>query len=429
MLIRLISIGDELLSGRTVNTNASWLGEQFASMGYRVDAVETISDDRGVIRRAVENASAVADLVVVTGGLGPTEDDVTREAICDLLDCDMKIDDGQLELIRRRFAELGRAVTERNERQARVPSACEAIPNSRGTAPGLSFRYGRGTVYVLPGVPTEMRGLFSLLRSERIPPAEGFTERVWVLYGIPESHLADRLEPVTAMLDEKLGLAYLPAEGPIRLRLVRYAGDAEAQERYERAASMIESLAAEWIVSDRNEPLAATLGRELTELGLTVATAESCTGGLIGAAITDIPGSSLYYPGGIVSYGNRQKEELLGVPGELMEEHGAVSDAVALAMAAGARERLGVDYAVAVTGIAGPDGGTPEKPVGTVWIAVASGEGVRGHLFRFRGERDTIRRYTVNAALAAVIRQVRGERSDAASAAHGAAKGDSAEIR
>lgn len=411
MHITLISIGDELLSGRTVNTNASWLGERFAAAGYRVHSVLTIGDDLQEITKTIEQVSAVADLVFLTGGLGPTDDDITREAICELLGCDMKIDEGQLELIRRRFAELGRTLNERSERQARVPAGCDVILNHWGTAPGLTFQYGKATLFVLPGVPAEMRELFSGILAERIPVADGFSEKVWLLHGIPESLLAARLEPLNELLDEKLGLAYLPSDGTIRLRLVRYAGDSGTRERFKQGVAQVEAIAGEWILSDRNETPAQTLGRTLAELGLTVATAESCTGGMIGAAITDVPGSSLYYPGGVIAYGNREKEELLGVPRELIEEHGAVSDAVALAMAAGARERMGADYALAVTGIAGPTGGTPQKPVGTVWVAVASAEEVRGQLFRIKGERDVIRRYTVNAALAALLLLVRSEQA------------------
>lgn len=410
MDITLISIGDELLSGRTVNTNASWLGEQLAAAGYRVRSVLTIGDSLNEIQESLQRICSVADLVVLTGGLGPTDDDVTREAICGLLQCDMKIDEGQHELIRRRFAEVGRALNERSERQARVPAACQVIPNHWGTAPGLTFQYGKATVYVLPGVPAEMRELFSVILRERIPASDGFGERVWLLYGIPESLLAERLEPLEGELHHSLSLSYLPSDGTIRLRLLRYADDAETLERFAQAAAQIESIAGEWILSNRNETPAQTLGRTLAQLGLTITTAESCTAGLIGAALTDIAGSSSYYPGGFITYGNREKEELLGVPREFLTEHGAVSEDVVLAMAAGARERIQADYAVAVTGIAGPAGGTPEKPVGTVWVGIASAAGVRAHLFRFKGERDAVRCYTVNAALVGVLLRIREEK-------------------
>lgn len=409
MHVILISIGDELLAGRTVNTNAAWIGDRLASAGHPVHSVLTIGDDLTEIRDTIARACADADLVVVTGGLGPTDDDVTREAICMLLGCDMAVHEGQLELIRRRFAETGRALNERSERQARVPSACDVLPNLWGTAPGLSFAYGRAVAYVLPGVPSEMRQLFSAILRERIAPADGFGERVWLLHGIPESLLAQRLEPLEGLLDEHLGIAYLPSDGTIRLRLVRRDADRKTMERFAHAASRIEEIAGQWILSDRNELPAETLGRTLTELGLTVAVAESCTGGLLGAAITDVPGSSGYFPGGLITYGNREKEELLGVSHDVIERFGAVSEQVALAMAAGARKRIEADYAVSITGIAGPDGGTPEKPVGTVWVAIDSREGTRAELLRLKGERDVIRRFTVNTALALLLRRVRNE--------------------
>ena len=409
MNVTLISIGDELLTGRTVNTNASWLGEQFAAVGHPVSTVLTLGDDRTLIARAISDAADVSDFVVVTGGLGPTDDDVTREAICDLLSCDMVINQEQGELIRIRFSSLGRTPNERSLRQARVPSACSVVPNHWGTAPGLFFTLAGCTVAVLPGVPHEMRELFSIILREQVRPAEGFTERVWLFYGVPESVLAHALEPIDPLLDDALGLAYLPAEGTIRLRLIRTNGDAETLEHFAEAEQRIEELAGKWIISDRNEALWQTVGREFGQNGCTLAVAESCTGGMIGAALTSVPGSSNYFLGGVIAYANDVKEHVLGVDRETLETHGAVSEQVALEMARGALDKVAADYSVAVTGIAGPEGGTEEKPVGTVWVAVASKSVASARLFQLKGERDVIRRYTVNAGLASVLQRMRDE--------------------
>ncbi len=409
MNVTLLSIGDELLTGRTVNTNAAWLGQQLASVGHPVGTVLTLGDDRALINKAIADAAAVSDLVVVTGGLGPTDDDITREAVCDLLSCEMQISEEQHNLIEKRFAAIGRTPNERTWRQARVPSKCTVIPNHWGTAPGLHFSFGKATVVVLPGVPAEMRELFTIALRDLVRPAEGFCERVWLLYGVPESVLAERLEPLDEFFSDELGLAYLPAEGTIRLRLVRTSTTPETLERFAAASQRIEELAGKWIVSCRNEALWEAVGRELLERGATVATAESCTAGMISAHLTNLPGSSGYYPGGIIGYANEVKVNLLGVQGQTIDAHGAVSEAVVLEMARGVRRVVGADYGLAVTGIAGPGGATPTKPVGTVWVAVASENNAVARLLQLKGERDVIRRYTVNAALSMLLNCVRDE--------------------
>ncbi len=403
----LISIGDELLSGRTVNTNASWQGRELSNAGHSVAQVLTIGDDRQTIVGAIAEACRNADLVITTGGLGPTDDDKTFDAVCDLLSCGVTLNEEQRHMILERFSRTGRVPNERSLNQALVPAACRVIPNRWGTAPGLHFRLNDVPVYILPGVPFEMRELFTAILRDEIGTAAGFHERVWLVYGVPESILAERLEPLERSFPDGISLAYLPAEGPIRLRLIRYNEREETRQAFERSAEELVSLAGEWIISDRNETPAQALGRALERAGRTLVTAESCTGGLIGGSITDVPGSGTYYLGSVVSYADQVKESLLGVKADTLRDHGAVSEETAREMADGVRKAIPADYSVAVTGLAGPDGGTPEKPVGTVWIAVASDQGVEAKLYRFNGERDVIRRYTVNAALAMVLRQIR----------------------
>lgn len=400
MLATIISIGDEILIGQVVNTNAAWLGDQLTRLGLRIDRVLAIGDRRELIRSEIEKATAASAVVIVGGGLGPTHDDVTREAICDILGCDMDLDAAQLERIEARFAASGITMNERSRLQAMAPTACRVIPNDYGSAPGLAFTLYDATVYVLPGVPSEMRGIFS----DRIVPELGklagdVEQKTFIVSGVTESGLADHLIESIPLLDTDVTLAYLPSAGVIRLRAMRLGQGEDARGRYSQLLELIREKAGTWIAGEQDETLAAALGRTLKERGLTLATAESCTGGLIGELLTETPGSSAYYLGGAVSYANSAKTELLGVDPGLLAEHGAVSREVAEAMARGARERLGADIGIAVTGIAGPDGGTPEKPVGTVWIAVASERGARAARYQLGRERSYIRQRAANTAL------------------------------
>ncbi|MEO5931524.1 MAG: competence/damage-inducible protein A [Candidatus Kapaibacterium sp.] len=405
----IISIGDELLVGQVVNTNASWLGDQLTRVGCRVLRINAIGDERGLIRSEIEHAAAAADFVFVSGGLGPTHDDVTRDAICDLLGCDLEMDADQLRRIEMRFADRGIDLNERSRRQALVPADCRRLPNDYGSAPGLGFSIGAARVFALPGVPSEMKGIFT----DRIFPeisagAGDIDQTTFLAFGVTESALADALSETIPLLDGSVTLAYLPAVGGIRLRAMRLTAGEDQHARYGKLLEIIREKAAQWIIADRDETLVAVTGRMLKERGLMLATAESCTGGMIGELITEIPGSSAYYLGGTVSYANSVKTELLGVPAELIEQHGAVSREVAEAMAAGVRQRLGADIAVSVTGIAGPDGGTPEKPVGTVWIGISSERGTRAEQFTLGKERGYIRQRASQQAIDIVRREISG---------------------
>jgi nicotinamide-nucleotide amidase len=411
LIATIISIGDEILIGQVVNTNAAWLGDQLTRLGIRINRVLAIGDRRDLIRSEIESAAAGSDVVIVGGGLGPTHDDVTREAICDILGCDMDLDAGQLQRIEARFAQGGIMLNERSRLQAMAPTACRIIPNDHGSAPGLSFTIGTSTVYVLPGVPGEMRGIFT----DRIVPELGalagdVEQKTFLVSGVTESGLADELMESIPLLDEDVTLAYLPSAGVIRLRAMRLGAGDDARDRYRRLLELIRSRAERWIVGDQDETLAAALGRALKDAGLMLATAESCTGGLIGEMLTDTPGSSAYYLGGVVSYANSAKMELLGVPSDLLGRYGAVSREVAEAMAHGIRERLGAGVAISVTGIAGPDGGTQEKPVGTVWIGIASELGVRAERYLLGRERSYVRQRAANTALEMARREVLGIR-------------------
>ncbi|HVK38923.1 MAG TPA: competence/damage-inducible protein A [Candidatus Kapabacteria bacterium] len=391
MRASILSIGDELLIGQVVNTNASWLGDRLTASGVAVVAISTIGDVLDDIVREVERLAAMSDLVIVSGGLGPTDDDLTRDAVCALLGCDMAYDAAQLERIERRFADGGIPMNERSRLQARVPSAARVLANNFGSAPGLDFRVGEARVIVLPGVPTELKGIVEEHLLPELAAANPIERITLLVFGPTESALADMLVDVAEFVGDGVSLAYLPSPGGIRLRAMRVRDDDEARSRYDRLVAGVRERVEGVLVSDSGESLPEALGRELRARGLTLATAESCTGGMIGELLTDVAGSSDYYLGGAVAYANDAKVAMLAVAPELIATHGAVSAEVAEAMATGARERLGADIGVAVTGIAGPGGGTPEKPVGTVWIAVSTASEVTSWHRTLGRQRDVVR--------------------------------------
>ena len=402
----ILCIGDELLIGQVVNTNASWLGEQLVGTGVDVVAVSTIGDARERIVHEIERLVGLADLVIITGGLGPTEDDLTRDAICDLLECDMTIDAAQLERIERRFADRGYALNERSRQQARVPVAARVLPNDYGSAPGLDFRYRSARVVALPGVPSELKGIMSdHVLPDLAANAGAIAQTTLLVFGPTESALADMLVDATTHVGGGVSLAYLPSTGGIRLRIMRTGDDDETLRRFELLLDGIRQRVASWLVSDDGALLPEATGRALRESGLSLVTAESCTGGMIGEMITDVAGSSEYYRGGVVAYSNALKSSMLDVDASLIERHGAVSEEVALAMAEGALRRLGGDIAVSVTGIAGPGGGSAQKPVGTVWIGVASSAGSHARRYALGAERSIVRQRAAFLALDMVRRE------------------------
>lgn len=405
MKAALISIGDELLIGQVVNTNAAWLGGRLVECGIEVDSMSTIGDVREVIVDEIKRMAARRDLVVVSGGLGPTDDDLTRDAVCDLLNCGMQIDTQQLARIEQRFAARGYTINERSRLQALVPEAARVLPNDYGSAPGLEFVVDGARVVVLPGVPSELRGIFT----EHVLPtlasdASAIDRTTILVFGPTESALADMLADLAPLVHDGVTLAYLPSTGGIRLRAMRTRSNSDTIKRHAELVEGIRTRAGKCMVSDDGSLMPEAVGRMLRERKLTVCTAESCTGGLIGKMLTDNAGSSDYYVGGVVAYSNSVKIAMLDVESELIDTHGAVSEQVARAMAEGARKRIGADIAVAVTGVAGPDGGTSEKPVGTVWIAVASGRSTNASLHNLGNERQIVRERAAYIALDMVRR-------------------------
>ncbi len=415
----ILCIGDELLIGQTVNTNASWIGERLSLIGIRPVRVLAIGDDHAVILSTL--AAMDTDVVLITGGLGPTKDDITKHTLCDFFGTRLMRHAEVEQRIRELFARIGRTgdqVLAVNVAQADLPEDCSVIPNHRGTASGMWFDHG-GRVFVsMPGVPYEMKGMMDAdilprLQDRFTPPV--IVHRTILTTGMGESQLADRISAwEDGLAADAIKLAYLPSPGLVKLRLSAYAGADEAASRakVDRQVEGLKELIPTLIFGEGNEQLSEVVGRVLKERGETLSLAESCTGGYISHLVTSVPGSSAYYIGGVVSYANAVKMEELGIPSDMLELNGAVSRPVVEQMATGVRQALRTDWSIAVSGVAGPDGGTPEKPVGTVWMSVAGPHGVHAVLGRFPGTRGLVIERSAHAALDLLRRALLRKASD-----------------
>jgi nicotinamide-nucleotide amidase len=374
----IITIGDELLIGQTIDTNSAWIAQQLNAMGIWVHRRVAIGDVREDILEALAKESAVSDIVLITGGLGPTADDITKPVLCEYFNTRLVQDQAALRNVIHIFESRGLPLLQRNIDQSMVPEAATIIENQRGTAPGMWFGKD-GKIYVsMPGVPHEMKGImenYVLPRLEMHFKTPAVVHQTLITSGMGESFVAERLVAFEAKLPPHIKLAYLPSYSLLKLRLTGQGKDkvsiaAEVSTHFYQ----LKELLADITVTDQDITIGEVLGQLLLERGKTVGTAESCTGGLIASWITAVPGSSAYFKGSAVTYANQMKEKMLGVKQETLLAHGAVSEATVREMVSGALSLLDVDYAIAVSGIMGPDGGTPEKPVGTVWIAVAAKE-------------------------------------------------------
>lgn len=404
MRAEILTIGTELLLGQIIDTNSAYIGERLAETGIDVYWKATVGDNEGRIAEALRQALARSDIVISTGGLGPTEDDVTCGVIARVLGRPLVIDKAVLESIRRRFAERGLTMSPNNERQALIPEGAEVLANPRGTAPGLFLRVGDGRVIVaMPGVPSEMR---LMLGEQVIPRLRGafgvvarIQSRILKTCGITESKLDAAIGDL-ARASANPTIALLAHAGEIHVRLtVKTESETEANRLLDALEAAIRERLGELVFGRNEERLEDVVGRLLLDAKQTVAVAESCTGGLICHRLTNVPGSSGYFARGEIAYSNLTKETLLGVPSELMVQHGAVSEPVALAMASGMRDAAGTDLALGVTGIAGPGGATIEKPVGLIYIALACRERVTCRTFRFLADRDINKLLASQAAL------------------------------
>jgi competence/damage-inducible protein CinA-like protein len=394
----IVCVGDELLGGVIVNTNASMISETMLTVGVPVAWQLVVGDELDDIVDAIARASKDASVVIITGGLGPTADDKTRDAIAMLLGGGLVRDESIVEDIRQRFRNWGREMPESNAKQADIPAGATAIPNPWGTAPGIRAEYEGAVLYAIPGVPGEARRMLS----EQILPdiGEGAMIRARVLHcvGISESGLADLFPDIS--IAENPRMAYLPGGGEIKLRFVAVGTtESECIGLLDEAEATVRDRAGAYVYGVDNASLEAFVGAELREKGLTVGTAESCTAGMLAARIASVPGASDYLVGSIVSYADRVKVESLDVDPSLLLEHGAVSDEVAQAMAAGARSKLRCDIAMAITCVAGP-GPQGDIPAGQLYLALASKDGVVSRGARVPGDRDQVRQFATTYALA-----------------------------
>lgn len=377
----IITIGHELLIGDTVNTNASWIGQQLTDLGLEVVQIQTVGDDEQRLRDAIERGRSDADLLITTGGLGPTHDDITKKVVAELTGARMVVHEPTLKFIKKVFEKRNIPFTESNYQQAEVLDKAEVLFNKQGTAPGMWLHEDGVYIGILPGVPQEMK---HLMREKILSKIGDLTEgrsqrfsRYLLTAGIGESTLSDRvIGSLGDYLDGEVAVAYLPSPQGVRIRVSAFGRDkSRVGKKLDAVCEHIYTQAGKYIVGEGKElTLSEGLGRLLRERHLSIAAAESCTGGLLMDTLTDIPGSSDYIAGGVVAYANRIKTNLLGVDEKDLATFGAVSKTVALQMAEAAGRRLEADIGVSTTGIAGPGGGTPEKPVGTVWIGYWSGE-------------------------------------------------------
>lgn len=403
VLVELITIGDELLIGQIVDTNSAWMAKELKRKGFRVKQITTVSDNTGQIMEAIEQAFRRADVVLMTGGLGPTKDDTTKQTLCTYFGTELVYDPSVTATIQSLFKDRPNVLNELTLQQAYVPQSATIIQNQRGTAPVTWFDQDDKVLVSMPGVPSEMQWVMThevLPRLKARFKTPTIQHRTVLVHGFPESTLAITLTDWENQLPAWIKLAYLPSPGLVKLRLSGTLEDPTAlSDSLEQKLSGLRTILGKAILAEEDTPLEAIVGRTLKQAGLTLSTAESCTGGRIAQLITSVPGSSTYFTGSVVAYDNRIKVEALGVDPKSLETDGAVSQAVVEQMAAGIREHFRTDVSVAVSGIAGPDGGTPDKPVGTVWICAHSATTHRSRRYQFSQHRS---RNVDMAALAAM---------------------------
>lgn len=398
----ILAVGSELLSYQRIDTNSLYLTERLNSLGVEVPQKGVVGDDRGRLTQAVRQAVERSEIVLLTGGLGPTEDDLTREAVADALGRKLVYEDSIFQAIQERFAKFRRTVPEINKRQAWLVEGAVMLPNPNGTAPGQWIEHGGRLVVLLPGPPGEMKPMvtdhvYPRLRA-RLP--EMHIRTLWLrIAGMGESELDQIIAPVYKQYENPV-TTVLAKAGDLEVHLrARCATVEEAERLVAEVGAKIESLVGLRVYSRNGDPMEVAVGALLRERGATLAVAESCTGGLLGARVTDAPGSSDYFLGGFQVYGKAMKVRLLGIDAALVDKYGVVSEEVARAMADGARDRTRATYALSITGEAGPVSSNPEVEVGTVWIGLAGPEHVEAKVFRFPGGRERVRGFAVQTAL------------------------------
>ena len=402
MRAEIITIGDELLIGQVVDTNSAWMAERLNEIGIELYQITSVHDQREQIITALDEAFGRADVVFTTGGLGPTNDDITKHVLCEYFGTHLIEDERVRAHIYDLYKERPDVLNKLTATQWLVPENAEILENRVGSAPLMVFHHGKQLLASMPGVPYEMK----IAMEEQILPYIGrqttnIIHKTLQVSGIPESALAILLEKYEASMPQELHLAYLPKDGIIRLRLSSYGALNEAEMN--RWFEELKTLVADYLIADTDDPLEVILGKILIAQGKTIATAESCTGGKLASLLNKHAGSSAFYYGSIISYDNSVKEHLLDVPAEMIKTHGVVSEEVVYRMANAVRKQIGTDYAIATSGIAGPSGGSKEKPVGTVWIAWATPEGTTAEWFHLGKLREQI---TDRACMKALLKMI-----------------------
>lgn len=412
MEAEIITIGDEILIGQVVDTNSAWMGQQLNLAGIKVKQITSVTDDPAHIVKALDEARSRATVILITGGLGPTKDDITKKTLATYFGMGWRTDEAVLQHVTEIFARFGREITPINKLQAQVPDGCEVLHNDMGTAPGMWFDHN-GCVFIsMPGVPFEMKsimttGVLPRLRSRFKLPF--IFHKTILTQGIGESALAEQIEPWEDSLAAlNIKLAYLPSPGIVRLRMTSSGEEETVRKNITAKLAELQQQIPEYIFGYDDDVLPDVLGKLLLGKNATLAVAESCTGGLIASQVTGIAGSSAYFIGGVVAYSNQVKMQLLGVKSESLEKHGAVSEEVVRQMAEGIRRVMHTDYSIATTGIAGPGGGSEEKPVGTIWIAVSGPNGTITKKGQFGDKRHLNMQRAATSALNMLRKHVEG---------------------
>jgi len=413
MTVEIITIGDELLIGQVIDTNSAWMARRLNDSGFQVVRKVSVGDEADDIIKAIDDARKRVSIVLITGGIGPTKDDITLKTLCKYFDCSLHFSEEVYANIENLFLKNGRIMNELTRNQAMVPDKAVIIQNAMGTAPCTWFHREEGIVVSMPGVPHEMKWLMS---NEILPRLkERFHRDIYIKHhtcwvtGYSESALAIKLTDFENNMPPFVKLAYLPQPGIIRLRLSAYYEDEKtAEDAMQSLQKQLEEILTGSIIAEDDKSIEALIGEKLRAKGQTVGTAESCTGGAISSLLTSVPGSSDYYVGSVISYANEVKQNLLQVSGEDLSQYGAVSQQVVEQMAQGAIKTLNCDYAISTSGIAGPSGGTPDKPVGTVWIAVANKDRVISKEYLFTSQRELNIKRSVSTSLLMLLEFLQG---------------------
>lgn len=398
----IITIGDELLIGQVIDTNSAWMAQELNKAGIRVVRRVAVGDVWDEIWTALDEEQKYADILLITGGLGPTADDITKPLLCKYFDGKMIVNEAAKKNVLDIFTKLNRPIIDRNLKQAEVPDVCTVLMNKRGTAPGMWFSKAEKIFVSMPGVPHEMKGM---MEDDVIPMLQKqfkfpvIIHKTLLTAGVGESFLAELIQDFEKALPQHIKLAYLPNYGMVRLRLSTCGFDKrQIEDEVSQLFNSLQILVKDYLVTNLDEPMEKVLGKLLLSKGKTMCTAESCTGGYIAHLITSLPGSSKFYDASVVSYSYQAKEDLLQVDKAMLESNGAVSEEIVLQMAKGALQNIRSDYVIAVSGIMGPDGGLPDKPVGTVWIAIGNKDKIQAQKLSFRFDR--LRNIQLTAAIA-----------------------------